>query len=83
MRHLIDNYYLDYDACNLILKKKNISKKTGKVSYKVLGYYGSLRGLASGLTNIAVMQDLNLLNDLNKIQKMIEGVSDERYNHKN
>lgn len=83
MRHLIDDYYLDYDACNLILKKKNVSEKTGKEVYRPLGYYGSLKGLASGLVNIAVLQDISLLDDINKIQKMIEAVSDERYNGKN
>lgn len=58
MIHIIDDYYLDSDTRQFMLKKKVVGKlneETGKISedsYPVTGYYGSLSFLLRGLVQI-------------------------------
>lgn len=47
MKIIIDeNYLIETDRLNYILKRRCLSKKTGKEIGRVIGYYGSLDMLA-------------------------------------
>ena len=58
MIHIINNYYLDADPRQFMLKKKvtgKLNKETGKISkdsFVITGYYGSLSFLLGGLVQI-------------------------------
>lgn len=64
MIHVIDDWYIDVDDYQYILKKdlhrKKTDKKTGKESdeYKVAGYYSSLDKAINGLGKKIILDDL-------------------------
>lgn len=64
MIHIIDDWYVDVDDYQYILKKDlyrtRIDKKTGKESneYKIAGYYSSLSKAIDGLGRKIILEDL-------------------------
>ena len=77
MKKLNEKYYLDSDSCNLILIKKNITEKgenKGKEYYKNIGYFGNLKSLYKEIIEREIKMDLELLNNIEKITKMIDEI---------
>ncbi len=84
MLHLINDYYMDTDKYNYILLKRMI-KQDGKLKgteyFVQLGYYGkNLRLLKQAICKIYVFENITnkemdrLINGLNEIIEMIEGI---------
>ena len=72
MIKLTNKYYLDTDSCNYILMEKSIvqkedSKNYGNETFKNIGYYGSLESLKISLIEKEIKDNLDLLNNIDKI----------------
>lgn len=77
MIKITDKYYLDSDSCNYILLEKHIvqdekCKTYGKEVYKNVAYYGSVRSLYNGLIEREIKENIELLNNIEKIIELKE-----------
>ena len=72
MLKITEKYYLGSNINTLILYQKKMSETTGKETYKSIGYFTSLDGLYSSLIEKAIKENLELLTNIQKIQKLIE-----------
>ena len=81
MKKLSDKYYLDSDSCNLVLLEKMIVEKgenKGKDYYKTIGYYGNLKSLYKSIIEKEIKIDLDLLDNIEKIVKLIDEIGDNK-----
>ena len=81
MKKLSDKYYLDNDSCNLVLLEKMIVEKganKGKDYYKTIGYYGNLKSLYKSIIEKEIKIDLDLLDNIEKIVKIIDEIGDNK-----
>lgn len=72
MLKINEKYYIDTDKCNYILLEKSIiqdekSKNYGKEVYKNVAYYGSVNSLYAGLIEKEIKENIELLNNIDKI----------------
>ena len=72
MLKINEKYYIDSDNLQYILIEKNIvqkedSKNYGKETFKNIGYYGSLETLKTSLIEKEIKDNLDLLNNIDKI----------------
>lgn len=72
MLKINEKYYIDSDSCNYILLEKSIvkdekSKNYGKEIYKNIAYYGNLNSLYNGLIEKEIKENIELLNNIEKI----------------
>ena len=51
---LIGNYKIESDALNITLKKRGVSKKTGKETWHLIGYYGNVKAVLHDLVELEV-----------------------------
>lgn len=85
MLKINEKYYIDSDNLQYILIEKNIvqkedSKNYGKETFKNIGYYGSLETLKTSLIEKEIKDNLDLLNNIDKIielKKELEKVDNE------
>jgi hypothetical protein len=59
MIHITDNYYLDSDAYNWILKESYTVDKgdrKGEIAYRVLGFFGKLEQVADRIAELEIKQ---------------------------
>ena len=78
--HMFDDIYLGYDELNMIIIRKNIAKKSKKVSFISEGYFISTKALLSSLYDryaLAKIKDdtiyksealVNIENFVNKVE---------------
>ena len=71
MEKITEKYYLGSNKSTFILYEKRISA-TGKETYKNLGYMATLEAVYTTLLNKELREDLQLLNNIEKISKMIQ-----------
>lgn len=72
MQKINDKYYLGSNKNTFILYERRISELTGKESYKNIGYISTLDAVYSTLLEKEIKEDLNLLNNIEKINNMIK-----------
>ena len=77
MLKINEKYYIDSDSCNYILLEKNIvkdekSKNYGKEVYKNVAYYGNVNSLYNGLIEKEIKENVELLNNIEKIIELKE-----------
>ena len=75
MIKITDKYYLDTDSCNYILIERSIvkdekSKNYGKEVFKNIAYFGSLEGLYNGIIEREIKENIELLNNIEKVIKL-------------
>ena len=70
MEKITEKYYLGSNKSTFILYEKKIST-TGKETYKNLGYMATLEAVYTTLLNKELREDLELLNNIEKVSKMI------------
>lgn len=70
MIQIKDNYYLDADSSQFMLKEKKVSEKHN-ISYPVLGYYGSISQLLGGLVTIEAQRAVETAQDLSEVVEHI------------
>lgn len=83
MKKLNEKYYLDTDSLNYILLEKSIIQKEdsnnyGKDTFKNVGYYGTLKHLKQSLIEKEIKEDIDLLNNIDKIIELIDNIDYER-----
>lgn len=71
MEKITEKYYLGSNKSTFILYEKKISA-TGKETYKNLGYMATLEAVYTTLINKELREDLELLNNIEKINEMIK-----------
>lgn len=71
MEKITDKYYLGSNRSTYILYERKISS-TGKETYKNIGYISSLDAVYTTLLEKEIREDLTLLNNIEKISKMIK-----------
>lgn len=71
MEKITEKYYLGSNKSTFILYEKKISA-TGKETYKNLGYIATLEAVYTTLLNKELTEDLEILNNIEKINKMIQ-----------
>jgi len=72
MLKITDKYYLGSNKTTLTLYQRKVSESTGKESYKSVGYFTSFDGLYAALVEKEIREDLEILNNISKIQNMID-----------
>ncbi len=77
MLKINEKYYIDSDSCNYILLEKSIvkdekSKNYGKEVYKNVAYYGNVKSLYKGLIEKEIKENIELLNNIEKIIELKE-----------
>ena len=76
MLRITDKYYLSSNKTAFTLHERKVSETTGKETYKSVGYFNSLEGLYLSLVNKEIRDNLELLNNIDKISSMIEELKD-------
>ena len=71
MEKITEKYYLGSNKSTFILYEKKISA-TGKETYKNLGYMATLEAVYTTLINKELREDIELLNNIEKINEMIK-----------
>ncbi len=66
MRKINDKYFLDTDAFSYIIREKKI-RKNGKEFYDPIAFCGNLVQLKDYLVNKEVREDINLLDNIDKV----------------
>ena len=77
MLKINEKYYIDSDSCNYILLEKSVvqdekSKNYGKEVYKNIAYYGNVNSLYNGLIEKEIKENIELLNNIEKIIELKE-----------
>lgn len=77
MLKINEKYYIDSDSCNYILLEKSVvqdekSKNYGKEVYKNVAYYGNINSLYNGLIEKEIKENIELLNNIEKIIELKE-----------
>ncbi len=75
MEKITDKYYLGSNKNTFILYEKRISE-TGKESYKNIGYIPTLELVYSTLIDKEIKKDITILNNIEKINNMIQEMKD-------
>ena len=75
MEKITEKYYLGSNKSTFILYEKKISA-TGKETFKNLGYIATLDAVYATLLNKELREDLGILNNIEKINKMIKELRD-------
>lgn len=76
MLRITDKYYLSINKTSFTLYERSLSQTTGKETYKSVGYFNSLEGLYVSLVNKEIRDNLELLNNIDKISAMIQELKD-------
>lgn len=71
MEEITEKYYLGSNKNTFILYEKKVSETTGKQTYKNIGYIASLEAVYETLLQKEIREDITLLNNINKINEMI------------
>lgn len=75
MEKITEKYYLGSNKSTFILYEKRMST-TGKETYKNLGYMATLEAVYTTLLNKELREDLEILNNIEKINEMIKELRD-------
>lgn len=83
MLKINEKYYIDSDSCNYVLLEKSIvqdekSKNYGKEVYKNVAYYGNANSLYNGLIEKEIKENIELLNNIEKIIELKEKMLKEK-----
>ena len=79
MKQLSENYYLDSDSLQYMLKEKHVyvtGKNIGEEYFDTIGYYGNLEHLYKGLCEHVIKCDLTYLENIEKIIKLIKEIKE-------
>lgn len=71
MEKITEKYYLGSNKSTFILYEKRMSS-SGKETYKNLGYMATLEAVYTTLLNKELREDLQILNNIEKINEMIK-----------
>lgn len=75
MEKITDKYYLGSNKNTFILYEKRISEN-GKETYKNIGYIPTLELVYSTLIDKEIKKDITILNNIEKINNMIQEMKD-------
>lgn len=75
MEKITDKYYLGSNKNTFILYERRISE-TGKETYKNIGYIPTLELVYSTLIDKEIKKDITILNNIEKINNMIQEMKD-------
>lgn len=72
MKNITGKYYLGSNKYSFILYEKRFSETTQKEIYKNIGYFKNLEDVYIALVEKEIKHDLNILDNINKINEMIK-----------
>ena len=72
MEKITDKYYLGGNKSTYILYERKISEKTGKETYKNIGYMSTLEAVYTSLLEKEIKEDVAILNNISQITNMIK-----------
>ena len=75
MKKITEKYYLGSNKSTFILYEKRMST-TGKETYKNLGYMATLEAVYTTLLNKELREDLEILNNIDRMNEMIKELRD-------
>ena len=81
MKKITEKYYLGSNKYSFILYERKVSETTQKEMYKNLGYFKSLEDVYTALIGKDIKDDLNVLDNMNKINKLVEELKEFTIKH--